>query len=161
MATRNEELQNLMRLYKSETGAKAIDLDLVADWAMRRGVSAPRPKTAKDLLAAQFAQAAREEHRRDPKTGWSYRVNHSLRQPNAEGKQAGFWVDIEEATRPQMHISLTNRRQQMIGDGTQLKIDEQIWNNRNPAQIPLDLVMDLTEDVEERLNSPGFGSEAA
>lgn len=161
MATRTEELQNLIQLYKSETGEKAIDMDLVADWAIRKGVSGPKPKTARELLAAQFAQAAREEHRRDPDTGWSYRANHALRGTKVDGRQYTLWVDIEEATRPQMHMSLTNRRQQMIGDGTQLKIDEKIWNARNPNEEPLQMIMDFTDDVEERLHSPGFDSEAA
>jgi hypothetical protein len=161
MATRSEELQSLIQLYKSETGEKAVDMDLVAEWAIRRGVSTPKPKTGKELLSAQFAQAAREEHRRDPKTGWSYRANHALRVAKSDGTQFTLWVDIEEATRPQMHMSLTNRRQQMIGDGTQLKIDEKIWNARNPNEEPLQMIMDFTDDVEERLHSPGFDSGAA
>lgn len=114
MATRSEELQSLIQLYKSETGEKAVDMDLVAEWDIRKGVSTPKPKTTKELLSAQFAQAAREEHRKDHKTGWSYRANHALRV--AKKKTAHnftLWVDIEEATRPQMHMSLTNRRQQM------------------------------------------------
>jgi uncharacterized protein (DUF4415 family) len=161
MATKNEELQALIQLYKKETDRKEVDMDEVAEWAINRGVVAPRPKSPKELLAAQFSQAAREEHKRDPSTGWSYRVNHALRKSKNDGTQYTLWVDIHEATRPQMHLSLTNRRQQMIGDGTQLKIDEKIWNARNPSEDPLQMIMDFTDDVEERLNSPGFGAEAA
>ena len=161
MATRSEQLQGLIQLYKQETGLKTIDMELVSEWAIKRGVIAPQPKTAKELLAAQFAQAAREEHRRDPGTGWDYRANHALRATNKDGKQLTLWVDIEDATRPQMLMSLTNRRQQMVGDGTQLKIDEKIWNSRNPKEDPINLILDFTEDVEERLNSPDFDSKAS
>lgn len=161
MTTRNEELQRLIHLYRKETGEKAIDMDLVAEWAIKMGVSVPKPKTAKELLAEQFAKAAREEHRKDPSTGWSYRANHALRVAKKDGKQFTLWVDIEEATRSQMHMSLTNRRQQMIGDGTQLKIDEKIWNLRNPTEEPIQMIMDFTDDVEERLNSPDFDNKAA
>lgn len=161
MVTKNEELQRLIQLYKQETCNKTIDMDLVADWAIKKGVNAPKPKTAKELLAIQFAKAAREEHRRDPKTGWSYRANHALRVSNGDGKQLNLWVDIDDATRPQMLLSLTNRRQQMVGDGTQLKIDERIWNNRNQDQKSINMILDFTDDVEERLNSPDFGDKAA
>jgi hypothetical protein len=161
MTTRSEDLQNLFHLYKRETGAVTVDMDLVADWAIKRGVVPPKPKTAKELLAAQFAQAAREEHRRDPKTGWSYRANHALRVSDKNGKQLTLWVDIDDATRPQMLLSLTNRRQQMVGDGTQMKIDERVWNDRNNEQESINMVLDFTDDVEERLNSPDFDGKAA
>ncbi|GHA68694.1 hypothetical protein GCM10009007_06820 [Formosimonas limnophila] len=157
MVTKNEQLQQMMQLYRAETGNKTLDMELVAEWAMKKGVVAPQPKTAKELLAAQFSQAAREEHRQDPKTGWSYRANHALRVSN-NGKQLTLWVDIDDATRPQMLASLTSRRQQMVGDGTQLKIDETVWNNRHNEEEPINLVLDFTDDVEERLNSPDYDS---
>ena len=57
-----------------------------------------------------------------------------------------------------MLFSLTSRRQQMVGDAVHLKIDETIWNDRHPTEEPIQLVMNFTDDVEERLNSPGYGS---
>ncbi|KAI3597733.1 hypothetical protein D8I24_6549 [Cupriavidus necator H850] len=60
-----------------------------------------------------------------------------------------------------MVYSLGNRRQQMVADAVHLKIDEMIWNSRHPDEQPIQLVMDFTEDVEERLNSPGFGANDA
>lgn len=159
--TRNERYQALMQLYKTETGNKVVDMEAMADWCIHRGVELPKPKSARDLLVAQLSDAARAEYRQDPKTGLSYRVNHALRMTKPDGKQLTLWVDIEDATRPQMLLSLTNRRQQMVGDAVHLKIDEMIWNNHHPDDQPIQLVMDFTEDVEERLNSPGFGSNDA
>lgn len=46
----------------------------------------------------------------------------------------------------------------MVGDAVHLKIDEMIWNDRHSDEEPIQLVMNFIEDVEERLNSPGFGS---
>ncbi len=46
----------------------------------------------------------------------------------------------------------------MVGDGTQLKIDETVWNNRHNEEEPINLVLDFTDDVEERLNSPDYDS---
>ena len=145
---RNSFYKNeMMQLYRAETGNITLDMELVAEWAMKKGVVAPQPKTAKELLAAQFSQAAREEHRQDPKTDWSYRANHALK-VNNNGKQLTLWVDIDGATRPQTLASLTSRRQQMVGDGTQLNNEEE----------PINLVLDFTDDVEERLNSPDYAS---
>lgn len=157
--TRNEQLQGLIQLYKSETGNTIVDMGAVADWAIRKGVSLPTPKSAKDLFIAQLSDAARAEYRRDPKTGLSYRANHALRSMNKSGKLFTTWVDIDDATRPQMHMSLSSRRQQMVADAVHLKIDEMIWNDKHSDAEPIQLIMDFTEDVEERLNSPGFGSD--
>lgn len=155
---RNERLQGLIQLYKTETGLKAFDCERIADWAIARGATLPKPKTARELFSAQLADAARAEYRLDAKTGLSYRANHALRNRDTTGRQFTLWVDIEDATRPQMLYSLTSRRQQMVGDAVHLKIDEMIWNDRHSAEEPIQLVMNFTDDVEERLNSPGFGT---
>ena len=158
---RNEQLQGLMQLYKTETGNKVVDMDDIADWAIARGATPPRPKSPRDLLAAQFADAARAEYKQDTKTGLSYRVNHALRGTRKDGRQYTLWVDIDDADRDQMLWSLTQRRQQMVGDAVHAKIDEMIWNDHHPSEQPIQQVMDFTDDVEERLNSPGFGNEEA
>jgi hypothetical protein len=159
--TRNEQLQALIQRYKEETGSKAVDMEQIADWAIARGATMPKPKTARELFAAQLADAARAEYRVDPKTGLSYRANHALRQRTRDGRQFVLWVDMEDATRPQMLWSLSDRRQQMVGDAVHLKIDEMIWNGKHPDEEQIQLDMNFTYDVEERLNSPGFGTGAA
>ncbi|MBH1979421.1 MAG: hypothetical protein I8H67_13805 [Comamonadaceae bacterium] len=156
--TRNEQLQALIQRYKEETGQKTVDMEAVAEWAIQRGATLPRPKTARELFAAQLADAARAEYRVDPKTGLSYRANHALRRRANDGRQSVLWVDIEDATRPQMHYSLSDRRQQMVGDAVHLKINEMIWNSKHPDEEQIELDMDFTYDVEERLNSPGYGT---
>lgn len=155
---KTERLQALIQLYKQEAGSKVVDMERVADWAIARGATLPKPKSPRELFAAQLADAARAEYRVDPKTGLSYRANHALRHRSPAGKQMVLWVDMEDATRPQMLWSLADRRQQMVGDAVHLKIDEMIWNNKHPDEEPIQQDMDFTFDVEERLNSPGFGS---
>ncbi|MDD2690228.1 MAG: hypothetical protein PHX69_00405 [Simplicispira sp.] len=156
--TKNEQLQALIQRYKTETGEKSVDLERVADWAIKLGATMPKPKSARELFAAQLADAARAEYRVDSKTGLSYRANHAMRQRTRDGRQLVLWFDIEDATRPQMLYSLSDRRQQMVGDAVHLKIDEMIWNSKHPDEQQIELDMDFTYDVEERLNSPGYGS---
>jgi hypothetical protein len=155
---KREQRLALIHLYKQETGVKVVDLELVADWAIKRGATLPTPKSMRELFAAELADAARAEFRVDAKTGLSYRANHAMRRRNADGKQMVLWIDIEDATRNQMLWSLSDRRQQMVGDAVHLKIDEMIWNGKHPDENPIQLIMDFTDDVEERLNSPGYGS---
>lgn len=148
-------------LYRKETGKTTLDMHEVAQWMLSRGVEAPKPKTPIDLLAEQLSVAARDEHIRDPETGWDYRRNHAYKQPTTDGKQLTLWVELEAATRPQMEMSLANRRNQMLGDGTQLKIDEMVWNSRNPDADPINMVLDFTDDVAERLHSPAYLEDGA
>ncbi len=72
-----------------------------------------------------------------------------------EAKQGHFfWIDIDEAPRKPMVKSLVKRREQMIDDGYQLTLDSDHWNSINPKEEPINMIMDLTEDVEWRKNSP-------
>jgi len=137
----------LLRQYKSETGKTDVDMKEVAEWATSMGVRLPRVPDPIDLLAAEFAQAAREETKLDAKTGHPYRVNHFIRYG-----QLSLWIDIDEAPRGKMQMSLTLRREQMVGDGLQLTLDAEHWNNIHPKEAPLVIPLDFTEDVEWRKN---------
>lgn len=158
IVNRNEKLQALIQRYKQEKGSTAVDMEAVAQWAIEQGATLPKPKTPRELFAAQLADAARAEYRVDEKTGLSYRANHALRQRHHDGRQYTLWVDMNDATRPQMLYSLSDRRQQVVGDTVHLKIDEMVWNSKHPDEEQIQLDMDFTYDVEERLNSPGYGS---
>lgn len=148
MASKTEELQKLIRLYKEETGKKEIDLRQVAVFARDKGFPLAEPVDPLDLLAKDFARAAREETRRDEKTGRPYRVNHAVPAP---GGQFSFWVDIDEnPPRKYMVKSLMNRREQMIGDGFSLWCDADHWSRINPDEEQIEIDFDLNFDIELR-----------
>ena len=148
--TKHQQMQAYIRRYKEETGKKEIEMANVADFAAKQGWILPQPITPLDLLAREFAQAAREETRNDGKTGKVYRVNHAVTEP---GKQGSFWVDIDEAPRKHIHKSLVQRREQMVGDGMQLTLDQDHWNSVNPNEEPINLPMDLQPDIDWRKNA--------
>ena len=155
MATKKQEMQRVIRLYKEQTGEAAVDMHRVAAFAKNMGWPIPTPVDPLDRLATEFAQAAREEVRRDNITDRPYRVNHAI--PNQrQGRRGQFylWIDIEEAPREQMRKSLINRRQQMVGDALQLDYDAEHWNNINPGQEPIQIPLDFTYDVEWAKNAP-------
>ena len=144
--------RNLIRQYKRETGTTEIDMRKVAKWAEKKGVKAPQPKSPLELLAKQFTDAARSEIKHDPDNGRPYRVYHAVRH---DGQLGLFtWIDIHEAPRRVMQKSLVQRREQMVGDGVQLTFDLMFWNKMHPNEETINLPMDLSPDIEWRLNAP-------
>ncbi len=150
---KNQEIQKLLRYYKQETCIKEVDMKVFAAWAISRGYPEPKPVSAVDRLAKDFAAAAREETREDHETGESYRVNH-MYVVERGGEQLHLWVDIDEAPRAPMQMSLRMRREQIVGDVTQLSFDAEHWSRVNPDEEPIDVEKDFALDVEIRRNAP-------
>jgi hypothetical protein len=154
------EKQRIIRAWKDETGETAIDMHKVALWAVARGWPLPKPKSPIDILAKQFADAGREQIEHDPDNGNPFRVYHAV--PVKIGEQTVFhWYDIREAPRKVMQKSLVMRREQMVSDGVQLTFDEMFWRKCHPGEEPIELPMDLSMDIEWRLNSPKDDDKAA
>ncbi|MGI8401241.1 MAG: hypothetical protein ACR2NS_06500 [Gemmatimonadaceae bacterium] len=153
--SKSQEKQGLIHWYKRDTGVKEVDMREVADFAIKHGWPMPEPIDPRDRLAKEFAAAAREETRKDIETGESYRVNH-VYTVIREGEQLHLWVDIDEARREPMHASLTMRREQVVGDVTQLTFDAEHWNRINPSEEPIEIEKDFGLDVEIRRNARGL-----
>lgn len=154
MATKDQEMQFWIAKYKADTGKKEVMMHDVAEYMLARGWPAPKPLSPGEILAKELARAARNEYVKDGATGYSVRKNHALRFKNEDGAQLAFWVEIHEASRPQMWQSMTNRREQMVGDAFQLTIDSEYWNRINPKEEPIQIELDFGFDVELRKNTP-------
>jgi hypothetical protein len=126
--SRKNEMQRLIKQYKFETGAREVDMHEVARWMTAQGWPLPPPIDPIDRLAKELSKAAREEVRYSD-SGRPYRANHAFPSPQG-GKQLMLWVDIDEATRPQMHRSLNLRREQMVGDAVQLTLGADLLRRR-------------------------------
>lgn len=149
--TKKELHLDIIKRYKAKTGKNEIDMKEVAKFAVTLGWDLPKPKDPMDRLAEAFSAAAREEIRYDSKTGRPYRANHVFRAGYGV-QQYHLWIDIDEAPRKSMHKSLIMRREQMVGDGLQLTLDAMHWNNVNPQEEPINIPLDFTEDIEEKLS---------
>lgn len=135
------------------TGKTEVDMKEVAKFAVSQGWKLPTPADPLDRLAKEFTKAARDEIRYDKKTGNPYRANHAL--PIKHGNtQLHLWIDIDEAPRKNIIKSLIMRREQMVGDGVQLTLDADHWNNVHPDEEPINIPMDFTDDVLWRKNAP-------
>src|ERR1035437_9989329 len=154
MATKHEQRQRIMRLYREKTGIEDINMKEVARFAVSMGWQLPLPPDPFDSLAKQFSESAREEIRHDKQTGNPYRANHAI--TNRQGsEQLTLWIDIDrKVTRKKIVKSLMQRREQMVGDGLQLTFDGDHWNNINPEEDPIKIPMDLTDDISGRKNPP-------
>jgi hypothetical protein len=150
--SRNKELWSVINYYKEETGKEEVDMHEVAEWAMSRQLlRKPNPRTPGDILARELSRAAREEMRHD-EAGRAYRANHAVTMYGQNGAQTTFWVDIDKAPRKHIQKSLTQRREQMVGDAVQLSFDALHWNTTHPDEEPIKIELDFTLDVEWRMN---------
>jgi hypothetical protein len=154
--SKRKDMQRLIRAYRDETGERELDMKRVARWAVSKGWRLPTPPNPLDLLAKEFTEAAREETEYDKRTGKPYRVYHALKVSHG-GTQLHLFVDIEEATRDQMLVSLVNRRDQMVSDGLALTYDQDHWNAEHPTEEQIQLPMDLTFDIELRKHGEDSG----
>jgi hypothetical protein len=150
----------MIRAYKDATGKDAVDMREVAKWAVANGWQMPKPEDPLDRLARDLSRAAAQEVRTDSRTGRPYRANHVYITKSGDVQQH-LWIDIDvEKARTRMFVSLTLRRDQMVSDGVKLTNDAEHWNSINPGQEPIQLVMDFTEDIEERLTPTGGDDDA-
>jgi hypothetical protein len=117
------------------------------------GVKVPPPKSDVERLAERISRAAAQESKTDPVTKLPYRANHAF-PGTRNGVQTTLWLDIdeEEATFERMQVSLTFRREAMVDDGYHIRCDAMHWNRIHPGPRQLEMVYDITEDIEERLS---------
>jgi hypothetical protein len=139
--SKRKQMQRLIRAWKDETEAHEIDMREVAKWAHKKGWPLPTPPDPMDMLTKQFTEAAREDIGYDKKTGKPFRVYHAIKAKHG-ATQLHLFIDIEEATRPQMLGSLVMRREQMVSDGVMLTypLERSAFRRRaDPASLGLDL----------------------
>jgi hypothetical protein len=148
MTTQNELLQRLWKRYEEEHDRIPASAREVVEWAVEEGLLNLPDIDPYDILAGQMATALREEYATDDK-GRKYRVNHAVRVTKS-GVQTTFWAIMGFAPREHMQRAFTQRRNQVIGDCFQLKVDVDVYNNLNTDQPPLPLILDFTDDVKER-----------
>lgn len=150
MSTAVQKRQKFIRYFREHTGAKEWNMHEVATMAHKMGWPLPKPANPLDLLAKQFADAAREETREDKATKKPYKANLAFTRKVASGQQLWLWFDVDDATRGQMVKGLHLYREQMVSEAVIGVNTAEHWNRNHPDQPALPFVTDLTDDVEER-----------
>jgi hypothetical protein len=119
----------------------------IADWAILSGRWEMPPAAIRRRCADDLAAAMREEYYTDPK-GRRVRVLHPA--PFfVDGQREMIWDDIRTAARPHMQLSFQNRRQGIVGDCRQFKIDVDSYNEGHADQEPIQIVFNFENDLAE------------
>lgn len=148
------ERQKFIRYWQEQTGRDDIDMNDVADMAMKMGWNAPPPLTERERLAKQFKEATRQDIRHDRKTGRPYRGYHAVPKHTADGQLTFFYIDIDNPkTKPDnFHKACVTRREQSVGDMYHLFLDQTHWNASRPPEQQVEVLpADLGFDIELRL----------
>ena len=84
---------------------------------------------------------------RDPQ-GRRIRVKHAARY-SVDGVQTWLWDNMPTATRKHMELSFQNKRQQIVMDCHQLKLDVDSYNENFNEGRAIQMVFDFRNDLEE------------
>lgn len=166
LKTKSQMLQELVERYRRETGACSVNLKEVSAWAVREKLWEPEQRSMVNMLAQSLADALREEYVTDPQ-GRRVRKKHaqriSVEVSDGKHEQLVLWHDITVATRPQMQAAFQQRRHGIAMDCRQLKQDVDSYNENHNKSVPIQMVFDFAEDLEEfqqEDDDPRTGSQA-
>ena len=146
--TLTEQLQRIVRLYREVSMPWPATTRQIAAWAIERRLWAPHPDTMIGQCAEQIARAMREEYITDPQ-GRTVRAKHAARLRGKDGEQLVLWEDIRTAGRRHMDLAFKQRRQQIVGDCRQLKLDVDSYNDNVNSGAPIQMIFDFTDDLAE------------
>lgn len=157
MASRDQIIQRLARMYREEHDVADIDPLTFADYLIKSGVKLPPPPTDLELMAKAAKRALKMEVRRDQVTGRPYHGYQAVPQERnpVTGQLQFRYYDTDDAPREPMHKALLSRVSGMVDDGVRVSFDAEHWNRINPTEEPLkvDELFDLREQVEWRIAS--------
>jgi hypothetical protein len=149
MVSRKEQMQRIWHQYDSRRDHKPSSMKQAAAWAVADGLLTVPDFDPIDILAEQMAQAVREEYKTDAQ-GRRYRVNHAVRATKS-GVQYTFWGVMGYAPHDHMEKAFAQRRELIVGENFQLKVDIDVYNELNDGKNPaIQLVLDYRDDVAER-----------
>jgi hypothetical protein len=140
-------MQAIFERYTSEVSADPVSLDEVASWAIGQGLYIPAPRDIVKICRDALADSLRQEKRVDEK-GRKYRAKHTMR-TWINGRQLNLWADIDLAPRSFMEKSFSQRRKSIADDCFQIKQDVDHFNDQNPGDIAIQMILDFSEDVAE------------
>lgn len=152
----NEKLQQIFQDYERAGNPTPASLREVAAWAIENKRWQPRPIDIVDVLAEDLSKALREEYRTDRK-GRRYRAKHAVRITRS-GTQLTLWADMDRSSREHMQMAFAQRRQGIVGDCLHLRIDVDVYNEKNSGEPHIQMVLDFTQDVAELLAGDGKGA---
>jgi hypothetical protein len=148
--TYHKQMQQIVNQYRLGGGSWPATAREIAEWAMRTKRWQLPPSAAVQVCTRDIAEAMREEYITDA-NGHRVRVKHPI-SIRRGGEQTTIWDDMRTAPRRHMEMAFAQRRNQIIGDCRQLRLDVDSYNSLHKSAPPIQLILDFTRDVEEALH---------
>jgi hypothetical protein len=149
MATYNEQLQKIWRLFEESHGYMPASAREAVQWGVEQKLIEVPDYDPFDKLAEDMARALREEYSTDAH-GRRYRRNHAVRVTKG-GVQYTMWAIMGNAPRAHMHKAFIQRREQIVSDCVQLATDVTVYNDQNKDEEPIQIPFNFEDDVNERM----------
>jgi len=154
-----QQMQAIFEQFRQEVSTDPADLKEVGAWAIAKGLWKPRPADITASFARDMAESLREEMRTDA-TGRRYRAKIAARITKG-GLPLFVWGDIDDSPRSHVEKGIAQKRTAIVSDGYALRMDVDHYNWAHPTDEPIQLILDITEDVEELIIAKGGGEEDA
>jgi len=143
-----EQLQEIVNKYIKAGGPWPAEKRAIAAWAVQTDLWKPHPSKLISQCAEEIGEAMRQEHFLD-KQGRSVRAKHAARVKDKNGKQITLWGDMRTEPPKFMAISFQQRRQLILGECHQLKIDVDSYNQNRNSGEPIQVIFNFTTDLAE------------
>jgi hypothetical protein len=147
--TYKEQLQKIAKDYRDAGMPWPASSREIASWAIDNSLWQAQRSTLISKCAEEISDALGEEYYTDPQ-GRRVRTKHVAR-VTVDGQQIPLWDDIRSGNRDHFLVSTQQRRQQVVGELCQLKTDVDSFNENNNRGESIQLVLDFSDDVNERL----------
>lgn len=126
----NKINQQICEEYAEIHGVTALDLDDIAEWAIRTGRYHPVPVSMKARCKRALARGLRAAHFTDPQNR-DVRKWHAYAVEQADGQLRWEWIDLPTAEPGQMRLSLGYGRRQILGHCRQHQRIVDSYNDNN------------------------------
>ena len=156
----HEKMQQIFDQYQREVSSDPADLKEVGVWAITKGLWKPRDLDMAANFARDMADALREQMRTD-RAGRRYRAKLPAKSKAADGAPLFKWADIDTASRQHVEKGLAYRRQSVVADCYQLRIDADHYNDEHCNEPPINPVLNFEDDVAELKIANGIDDTAA
>jgi hypothetical protein len=147
MANYTKQMQKIVQEYRLSDEPWPASAKTIADWAIMTGRWEMPAAAIRRRCADDVASAMREEYYTDSKNR-RVRLLHPAPLFN-QGERTVLWDDIRTASRPHMELSFQTRRQGIVGDCRQFKLDADSYNEAHVDAEPIQIVFDFTMDLAE------------
>ncbi len=142
-----EQILRIEKRYKEAGGKWPASSIEVATWAVGKKLYEMHPSAVIRQFAEQIAQVWRDEYMTDPQKR-RVRVKHAARY-SEHGETKWLWDDMRSATHHHMELSFQHKREQIVMDCHQLKLDVDSYNENFNKGRTIQMVFDFQLDLEE------------